>query len=146
MNFPSDRNVAILEARLMAGKTYAEIAKENNISPERVREILMKFRRMAINYTAMMSRSAKEIELLKKQVAELSVKIATDNNNLKSWGMTDISSLDIGVRAMGRLSDAGIFYAGQIDAMTDEVLLSIPGMGRKSVYEIRTAIRNLKGV
>ena len=56
-----------------------------------------------------------------------------------------IRSLNLSVRSSGALARAGVFLVRELAQMSDSELFDIPGLGSKSVREIRAALAKYAG-
>lgn len=56
---------------------------------------------------------------------------------------TEVEMLELSSRSLHCLVNSGITTIGQLRAMSDDDLLSIPNLGRKSFYEIREVLASV---
>ena len=132
------RNIAILDDRL-SGKTYRQIAQKHEITVERARQIVVRFRNRAIRsdeYAAKLSDALLDVASLRHENKKLL--------GIASRGKAAlVDDLEFSIRTSNCLKSAGIDIVADLMMMDDESLLSIPNLGRKSLKEIREVLRNL---
>ena len=129
----SDRNVAIIEARL-SGKTLRQVGDMFDIGPERVRQVTGYFVRKLRNYDKMRNKLwnlQRDLEAARRALIDTNIKYKKGADIL-------VKDLELSVRAANGLR----FYktVGVVAAASDSELLRIPNFGRKSLREVREIV------
>ena len=157
------REERMLELRYEEGKTLEEIAKIYGITRERVRQIIAKGIRRLKHHSrtnilfkdneriterdSLIKQIDNEIlELRKKlkyyQKANLKLELPEEIQNEVSSNVR-IEDLDLSVRSFRCLKRAGIEFVSEITEKTEEELLKIRNLGRKSVKEIKQKLKQM---
>ena len=126
-----DRNIKIFLERC-SGRTLTDIAQRYGISSERVRCICAKFERKAIKHDWIKAKYLEEIACLKEEIRRLKMQIAEEEKT------SSLEVLGLSARSLRVLTDSGIKSVEHLSLMTDQEILSLPGLGRKSLNEIRS--------
>jgi len=113
------------------GETYSHIAELYELTPSRVRQIVMIARKKIEN-----QQKLKEAKIA--SVKSGLVRTINDFNNLS------IDVLDLSVRARNCLENESLFLIGDVIKKTDAELLRIPNFGRKSLNLLKEAIEDAR--
>ncbi len=139
----SEREQMIMWSRYSEKKTLCEVAKELNVTRERIRQIEAKALRKLghpRNRSCVMAISVKQHQDERREYEEEMKK----NGALpKVIAEIPIEELDLSVRAYNSLKRAGIYTVGQLQEMTEEKLLRVRNLGRKSLEEIQSKLKEL---
>lgn len=157
------REEEILELRYEEGKTLEEIAKIYGITRERVRQIITKgiMRLKHSSRTNILFRDNERIterdslikqiddeilELRKKlkyyQEANLKLELPEKIQNDVSLNLR-IEDLDLSTRSFRCLERAGIEFVSEITEKTEEEMMKIRNLGRKSLKEIKQKLKEM---
>lgn len=141
-----DRQKLVITLRYRSRLTLEGVAKELQVTRERVRQIEAKSirilrRRESLNHWLLVP--MERLLEAQKERDELKLKLITSGrmeepkpeSNLKSVG---IDEMDLSVRAYNCLRRAGIDTLADLQKMTREDLMKVRNMGRKSLEEIIT--------
>lgn len=135
----SERNRSILIGRISKNKTYHELAVQHDVSLERIREIVIRFWSRVAYRLTVFNRCYEDEN--KKAVSELR-RIGLYNPEkigdlLKRKYVRNITEYNFSVRAFKCLWYSGIKTIDQLTERTEEDLLKIRNLGRKSIQEIK---------
>lgn len=157
------REERILELRYEEGKTLDEIAKIYGITRERVRQIIAKgiMRLKHSSRTNILFRDNERIterdslikqiddeilELRKKlkyyRKANLKLELPEEIQNDVSLNVR-IEDLDLSTRSFRCLERAGIEFVNEITEKTEEEMMKIRNLGRKSLKEIKQKLKEM---
>ena len=133
----SERNQDILVGRISKHKTYYELAAEYDVSQERIREIVMKFwDRICLRFSTIESCKKDEMETI-SELKEISLYNPEKIGDiLKHKYARNIIQYNFSTRVFKSLWQSGIKTIDQIAERTEEDLLEIRNLGRKSIQEI----------
>lgn len=154
--YNNHRDIAIIEDVFIKKQTIDKVADKNNITKERLKQIINKSTRKSIRFIEKL----KKDEELTKQIAEKEVHLQNLNNlikqleseTIKSAGdlknlqllSTPINELDISVRAFICLKSAEIQTLGDLIQINSSDLLKIRNMGKKTQTEIIEVVHGFK--
>lgn len=154
----SDRERRIFLSYWKDKKTLEQIGREENITRERVRQITNKIvrklrhpaRLAKMRYGEEVKKMQDDITSLKKDLAEQLSKYKSIKSKLeqleeskeekeefkKELFNTDIRNLELSVRSYHCLKRAGITTIGELTQKTEEELMRIRNLGRKTLKEV----------
>ena len=139
----SEREQMIMWSRYAEKKTLCEVAKELNVTRERIRQIEAKALRKLghpRNRSCVMAISVKQHQ---DEISEYEEEMKKNGALPKVIAETPIEELDLSVRAYNCLKRARINTVGQLQEMTEEKLLRVRNLGRKSLEEIQSKLKEL---
>lgn len=146
-----DRN--IFKQRYLFNKEYEQIGIENEITKERVRQILLRATRKIREKLESYSEKIYEIEKLhgiianqSTQIEYLKSKVPDMNLDAAGWRMIEIEDLDLSVRCYNCLKAGRINYLGQLLDYTSRELLCFRNFGKKSLDEVERLRIKYKGI
>lgn len=143
--FLSDRERTVLLMRYKEGASLAEVGSVLGISTERTRRIQIQALRKL--------RSPALLRLMSWGIGAEALVIDDQAEASHSGGdvhgphvrQDTIRSLNLSVRSSGALARSGVFLVRELAQMSDSELFDIPGLGSKSVREIRAALAKYAG-
>ncbi|NCA93103.1 sigma-70 family RNA polymerase sigma factor [bacterium] len=142
----SDRENRILWLRYSQNKTLEEVAKELNVTRERIRQIeskcLRRLRQPKYIAKVLAISESKHKAILNAKMATVEKEMTKRNGSLpKSRCETSIEELDLSVRPYNCLRRAGISTIEQLQQVPEEKLLRLRNLGRKSTEEIQSKLK-----
>ena len=149
----SEREQMIMWSRYAEKKTLCEVAKELNVTRERIRQIEAKALRKLghpRNRSCVMAISVKQHQdeirekdlQVEKELRQHSAEEMKKNGALsKGIAEIPIEELDLSVRPYNCLRRAGISTIEQLQQMTKEKLLRVRNLGLKSTEEIQSKLK-----
>lgn len=132
----SQREKYVIEQRFFTSKTLEDVAKEMNLTRERVRQIEAMATRKIRRYIKSKNKVIAELRMANK---------ALQNNDAKETPLVDfpIENLDLSVRSYNCLKRGGVNNLLNLVSMTPEDLYDIKNLGRRSQREIVTKAHSL---
>ena len=153
----SDRENHILWLRYSQNKTLEEVAKELNVTRERIRQIeskcIRRLRQPKYITKVLAISESKHKEILNAKIATVEKEIRdfygeemTKRNGLlpQRFCETPLEELDLSTRPYNCLRRAGISTIEQLQQMPEEKLLRLRNLGIKSLYEIQSRLADIK--
>ena len=149
----SEREQMIMWSRYSQNKTLEEVAKELNVTRERIRQIEAKALRklghprnrscvMAISVKQHQDEIREKALQVEKELRQYYEEEMKKNGALpKVIAETPIEELDLSVRAYNCLKRARINTVSQLQEMTKEKLLRVRNLGLKSTEEIQSKLK-----
>ncbi len=157
-----ERSANMFKLAYKYGYTYEAIALRENITRERVRQIVMKTlfrlrlsqRKNILQYGQEYFDLQENIEHLKvefrKKIDELKYKIANPEIiEIKKDDLVDyskIENLDLSVRSYNCLKRAGINTVDELTQKTEEEMMRVRNLGRKSLKEVKEKLFKKYGI
>lgn len=149
----SEREQMIMWSRYAENKTLKEVAKEYNVTTERIRQIEAKaLRKLGYprNINCVMAISVKQhqyeirekaLQVEKELRQYYGEEMKKNGASLKVIAEIPIEELDLSVRPYNCLKRARINTVGQLQEMTKEKLLNVRNLGRKATAEIQSKLK-----
>lgn len=145
----NERDRQIVYQHYSGGRTLRDIAKDIEISPERVRQIVKKSCRILrrskyAGYCyfglAGNTRRIAEAEAIRARDTKEAFDILDKIERLKGVGGVSIDKLSIPYKSWAVLKRNGIETVGDIQGKTDEEMLHLRGLGMKNLSYIRESV------
>ena len=137
----SEREQMIVWSRYSQNKTLEEVAKELNVTRERIRQIEAKALRKLghpRNRSCVMAISVKQHQ---DEIREYAEEMKKNGALPKVIAEIPIEELELSVRAYNCLKRAGINTIVQLQELSEEKLLSVRNLGRKATAEIQSKLK-----
>jgi hypothetical protein len=139
----AERNLAILRDRVCRQRSYRELADQHGLTPERVRQILMRSLRLISNYDHAIFHLEARVEELTREVRIRDRLLAPSARVQLSWERLreeSVAKLALSIRAWHALDRYQVRTLGELWDKTDAELLDWKDFGRVSLAELRHAM------
>ena len=149
VNRLTERERTVLELRYENNLTLAETGKEFGVTRERIRQLEERALRKLSHKEmrdSMKRISFEEYSGLKTEIADLRRKLkyyeGSDEDNNENFYLP-LEEMDVSVRTFNCFSKKGLKTAGAIAQLSNEEILRVRNLGRKSIREIQNKLDEL---
>lgn len=145
-NCLSEREQKVIFKRYKDGLTLEQIAKEENVTRERIRQIISKSIRKLKHPGRLkkaMKVSRREYDLLQQENARLKALLLANGTKESTITNLTIEELDLSVRSYNCLLRAGITDLEKLKKLSADDLMRVRNLGKKSMQEVLETLHKL---